>query len=501
MNSTTSIAEPIERRQHLEPDRPARAISRAGILEEVEAKVEASQRLQVAGLINMAGDFYPTGVHYPPITMYPEIKEEDFFETYQLPADGKLDIYLHIPFCVSRCLFCHYPLKLGYNQVEEKTRYLDAYEKEMDLVLHRLGLKQFKPRSILVGGGTPTFLTLDQQKRFLDMCADRIEMSERTQYNYDVDPVRLIDEDGPKRLELLKQYGVDRLTIGIQSLNDDILKLMNRHHRSDASREAIRACQAAGFQLDIEFIFGYPGQTLDNWIEVMEEAVTLGVEEIQLYRLKIGAYGDYQGPVRQYIDKHPEAMPTNETQFQMKAAAIAILNANGYSENLRRVYTRKREHFSHYADNQCCQLRDEIGMGLTAFSSLGDRYGLNTQHWDEYYGNIAAGRLPINRGLVRSREEQIRWATVLPLKNRDIYKPRFLEVTGVPFNSVFQPKFARLKEYGLVEDSEDVMKLTKLGCFFADEVVQQFEDPKYLPFPFEAYADGPLHPYKDNTPF
>jgi oxygen-independent coproporphyrinogen-3 oxidase len=478
---------------------PAAAISRADILAAARERLADFRQLQAAGLICKNGDFYPTGVHYPPITMYPATGDEEFFATYQLPADGKLDVYLHIPFCRTRCLFCHYPLKLGPYQTDEKTRYLDAFEQEMDLCLARLGIDRFKARSILVGGGTPTYLSLDQQRRFLDMCAARIDRSECTQYNYDVDPVTLIGDEGSRRLELLREYGVDRLTIGVQSLNRRVLDLMNRHHGPEEAIEAIQACLELGFQVNIEFIFGYPGQTLDNWIEVMEQAVTLGCHEIQLYRLKIDAYGDYQGPVKRYIEQHPELLPDNDTQIMMKAAALVILAANGYHENLRRVFSRKREHYSHYADNQCCQNRDEIGMGLTAFSSLGDRFGLNTQSWEEYYGNIAAGRLPINRGLVRNREEQIRWATVLPLKNRDIYKPRFLEVTGVPFDKVFRHKIARLKEWGLIEEDDQIVKLTGLGCFCADEVVQQFESPQYLPYPREAYGDGPLNPHNEDV--
>lgn len=476
----------------------ATAISREQVLDKARERLEEFRRFQKAGLICTTGEFFPTGVHYPPITMYPQVEEEDFFATYQLPADGKLDVYLHIPFCKQRCLFCHYPLKLGRHQEDEKDRYLDAFEKEMDLYLARLGIDKIKVRSILVGGGTPTYLTLDQQRRFLDMCAERMDMSECTQYNYDVDPMTLIGDEGARRLELLREYGVDRLTIGVQSLNKEVLRLMNRHHGPEEAIDSIGACLDAGFQLDIEFIFGYPGQTLENWIEDIELAVTLGSHEIQLYRLKIDAYGDYQGPVKTYIDKHPELLPDNDTQILMKASALAVLEANGYNENLRRVFTKKREHYSHYADNQCCQNLDEIGIGLTAFSSLGDRFGLNTQSWEEYYGNIAAGRLPINRGLVRSREEQIRWGTILPLKNRDIYKPRHLEVTGIPFDKVFPQKFAKLKEWGLVEESGDIVKLTKLGCFFADEVVQQFESPQYLPYPQEAYGDGPLNPHFDD---
>lgn len=471
------------------------------VAEPIEQRLNEFNELRAAGMICKTGEFFPTGVHYPPITRYQPITEEQFFDSYVMPEDGKLDIYLHIPFCRTRCLFCHYPVRLGPNYESEKDFYLDHYQKELDLLLNRLGIDKFKGRSILVGGGTPTYLSLDQQERFLEMCAERIDMSEVTQYNYDVDPVTLVGKEGAKRLDLLQKYGVDRLTIGVQSLNEEVLKLMNRHHGPEVAIEAIRDCQARGIRLDIEFIFGYPGQNLENWIEVMEEAVSLDVDEIQLYRLKIDAYGDYQGPVKNLIEKNPASMPSNEEQIKMKAAAIAILARNGYNENLRRVFTRKREHYSHYADNQCCQLRDEIGAGLTSFSSLGDRFGLNTQNWDEYYSNIEAGRLPINRGIVRNEEEQIRWATILPLKNRDIYKPRFKEVTGYDIKEVFKTKFSKLKEYGLVEENDHVVVLTKKGAFFADEVVQQFEAPEYLPFPKDGYEDGPLNPYLDNSPF
>lgn len=463
-----------------------------------EQRLDEFRSLRQAGLICENGDFYPTGVHYPPIVSYPDLVEESLLHTYQLPADGKFDVYLHIPFCKSRCFFCHYPLKLGQHQQAEKDRYLSAIEREMDLYISRLGIDAIPVRTILAGGGTPTFLTLDQQRRFLEICASRMDLSEFTQYNYDVDPVTIVGPEGEKRLRMLRDYGVDRLTIGVQSLNDPVLKLMNRHHDAQTAVEAVQASLDLGFQVNIEFIFGYPGQTLESWIGDIERAVTLGTHEIQLYRLKIDAYGDYQGPVKTLIERRPDSLPDNDTQIIMKAAAHAILEQNGFAENLRRVFSRKPEHYSHYADNQCCKNLDEVGFGLTAFSSLVDRFGLNTQDWGDYYGKIQQGRLPVNRGLVRTPEDQARWATILPLKNRDIYKPRFEEVTGRPFDGVFRAKFDRLKAWNLVEETDTVMKLTPLGAFFADEVAQQFEHPRFMPFPIEAYGNGPLNPYRDN---
>ena len=188
------------------------------------------------------------------------------------------------------------PLKLGPRMVEEKDRYLAALEKEMDLYLRQLGIDRIQPRSILVGGGTPTFLTPVQFRHFLESFNKRVDLMASSQFSYDVDPNTLIGPDGEERLRMMRDFGVHRLTIGIQSLNPEVLRLINRHHGRNEALEAIEASKKAGFQVNIEFIFGYPGQTLENWAEVVDEACRLDVEEIQLYRLKVEAYGDYQGP-------------------------------------------------------------------------------------------------------------------------------------------------------------------------------------------------------------
>jgi oxygen-independent coproporphyrinogen III oxidase len=457
-------------------------------------RVEDFKRLQEAGLICKDGDFFPS-VHYPPITMYPTVTEEELFKDYTIPEDGLFDIYAHIPFCLQRCIFCHYPVKLG-ERSPEKDQYLDALEKEMDLYMRRLGVDKIKARSILVGGGTPTYLSLDQLERFLKFFVQRVDLSTNTQFNYDVDPLTLVGEEGKERLRLMKSYGVNRVTIGIQSLNENILKRMNRHHNVQEALDSIENCREFGYQVNIEFIFGYPGQTLENWIQVMEHAVSLGVEEIQLYRLKIEAYGDHQGSIKKVVEKRPDELPTVEETLMMKQLAIDILNEHGYHENLRRVFTKDQKYYSHYADNQCCGLLDQIGLGLTAFSSLRDRFGLNTQNFKEYYDAIANDQLPLNRGLVRSREEQMRWAVVLPLKNRRVWKSYFEKVSGgASLNQVFGKKIENLKSFGLIVEDAEKIELTKLGAFFADEVAQQFHHPDHVPFRPDEYARGPLYPY------
>ena len=462
--------------------------------EEVYGKVLELQKL---GLVCDDGDFVPS-VHYPPITEYPDCTPEEYLKDYVYPEDGFMDVYVHIPFCVQHCLFCHYPGKTGECN-DEKRKYIGYLKREIDLYLERFGQKKLKPRSILLGGGTPTYLPTDLFDEFLTILDERIDYSSCRQYNVDHDPNSIVGEDGLKRLQMMKDHGITRLTIGIQSFDEGVLKLMNRPHDKDMAIESIKRAADFGFDVNIEFIFGHPGETLDNWMEVMDLARSMPVGEIQLYRLKVKAYGDRQGAIdKKHRGYEMGDIPDFKATMMMKQIAIDMLNESGYNENLRRVYTKDKRVFSHYAYNQCCNLYDQVGFGLTGFSSYHDRFDINAMYFDEYYGMIDEGRLPITRGYVRSEEEQIRQAIVLPLKNRSVIKSDFFKRTGRQFDDILQKKTALLKEYGLIEDNGKVVKLTELGGFLADEVCEEYNSNKYKPFPEERYANGPLNPYKDN---
>jgi len=466
---------------------------KAEIISNARQILDKYRELKRLGFINKKGEFFPS-VHYPPITMYKPISQEEMFAGYTLPDDGLFDVYAHIPFCKQRCVYCHYPVKLG-EQSLEKDKYLDALEKEMDIYMGILGINKIRARSILVGGGTPTYLTIQQLKRFLDFFTKRLDLSKCTQINYDVDPNTLLGNEGRERLQIMRDYGVDRLTIGINSLNPLILKYMNRHHTVEQALEAIEESRKFGYKLNIEFIYGYPGQTIEDWIDDIEFAMSLDVDEIQLYRLKVEAYGDFQGPIKKIVRNRELPVPSDEEALTMKKIAIDMLTSRNFTENIRRVFGRSRKIYSHYAWNQCCMLYDEVGFGLTAFSSLRDRFVLNTQYFDEYYASIESGRLPLNRGLVRSKEEQKRWAIVLPIKNSFVNKSLYKERTGESLENVFREKIDRLKNYGLVVEDEKKLQTTKLGAFLADEVAQQFHNPEYIPFPQDQYEMGPLNPY------
>lgn len=472
-------------------------VDRGDLVESVTRTLADYRRLKQVGFVNREGTFFPAGVHYPPITDYPDATQEELFAGYEPPADRTFDVYSHIPFCAQRCVFCHYPVKLGYRQDVEKELYLAALAREMDLAMRQLGLDRIRVRSVLVGGGTPTFLTPRQLERYLDDLTSRLDLSRCSQFNFDVDPVTLLGPTGAERMAIMRDHGVDRLTIGVQSLDEATLARMNRHHGAKEALEAIAAARRMGYRLNIEFIFGFPGQTLESWSADIAHARTLDVDEIQMYRLKIDAYGDYQGPIKALLERGDATAPHDEIDIAMKRVAIDLLRGAGFVEPIRRVFARQRHLVSQYAFNQCCMLHEELGFGLTAFSSLRDRFVLNTPSFERYYAAIAEGRLPLDRGLVRDLEAQKRWAFILPLKNSFVRRAIFERRAGIPVERAFPARVDLLERFGLLERTEWGIRSTPRGAFYADELSHQFYSPEYLPLPRDAYADGPLNPWRE----
>lgn len=469
---------------------------KSDLILEAKGRVKDFKKLQKAGLICLNGAFFP-GISYPPVTMYPLITEEAFLRGYQLLPDGLLDVYVHIPFCEKLCTFCHYPVKIKPSD-EEINYYLQALEKEMDIYMHRLGVKIIKARSILIGGGTPTYLNSKQLKRFLGFFTSRLDLSLSCQFNIDLDPQTILGLEGCDRLKIIKSYGVNRITIGVQSFDDKILKRMNRSHNAEEAVKSIIRAKEAGFIVNIEFIIGYPSQTLESWIETIEKAISLETEEIQLYRLKLIPYGDRIGAISQSYNTRPDDFFSAEEIILRKRIAHLILYEKGYNQTLIRVFSKNPKVFSRYAQSLDWILRDIISFGQSSFSSFRDRFSLNTPELEEYYSYIEQGKLPINRGLVRTKEEQLRWALALPLRCKEVNKVIFQKQTGVSLDTVFREKIERLKKFDLAYEDNLTLKLTELGRFFADEISFQFYHPDYMPFPKTSYAEGELNPFHDN---
>ena len=454
-----------------------------------------ASELFAQGLIPGKSLYYPT-IFYPPIPMYGPSDEKTILQGLEYGSSRRTSVYVHIPFCRSRCLYCHWMVNVGCSD-QQINEYLDCLEKEMLLWKERFGVQAIHPTSILIGGGTPTALSPLQTEKLCRILRSNLDLSKCAQIICETEPGSILGEDGLAKLRILKDSGVKRISIGVQALDDRSLRDMGRRHCTRDVDQAMAQARKAGFQsVSIDLIYGYPGCTPEIWRQTLESALAMGVDAFQLYRLRIVPHGDKIGRVTGRFDNDPAAFPSVEEIYIMKETGFLVAEQHGLKETSRRFFSRGPLHDSQYLQDHTDRLADVIGFGASSWSNVQGRFYLNTGESLEAYANlINSGRLPINRGKIKTEDDQQRWALTLPLKHNGILKKQFESVTGVSVKEAFPRQIENLLRYNLLVEDDLRIKLSARGIFFADEVITQFYHPSYLPFPRSAYSEGELNPF------
>lgn len=435
-----------------------------------------------AGLTSPDGKFFPV-IGYPPLTMYGAMDDAPLFAGVASRPAQPIVAYVHLPFCPSRCTFCHWVTKTK-SRSEEVDAYLDYLEREMVLYKTKLGVDAIPARSVLIGGGTPTYLSPKQMERFLSAFTTHFDLSACTQFSVEPEPTTILGDEGREKLRIMKAYGVNRLSMGVQSFDDGILGRMGRVHNRADILAAVEQIKSVGFDsVMIDLIYGYPDQTIEQWVDSLQTAVSLDIDGWQLYRLRIKAHGDRPGNIIKIYNKRAETFPEIEAIRVMKYLGIAMSEQSGYHERQTRCFTRTTAQMSHYLRDWCCNLTDVIGVGVSSWSNLRGVFALNVgdDSLDRYYRIIDEGKVSVDRGKIRTHEDEVRRSFILPLKNAKVDKSAFALRTGVQAGAFFGPELAWAKEHGLIEENSQFIELTRRGRFFADEVSMRFFEPMYLP--------------------
>ena len=477
--------------------------STAELIREARERVAglAAGELREKGFLPREGMYFPA-VLYPPMPMYRPLGDEEFFGAYEGRPKKPFVIYAHIPFCVLKCRFCHF-VSWGGVDPAEKDDYLDALEKEMDLYGERLGFEKFPAAAINIGGGTATCLSPRQLERFLGFFTARLDLSSCEQFTLDVDVSTLLGDEGRERLRILHGHGVDRLTIGAQVFDDVLLEDMNRANRSADVDEAVRNARDAGIDnLCIDLIYGYPGQTPENWLHTLRKAASLGVDSFQAYRLRIKPHNLLPGSIAERHAKSPGDFPPLEDVYVMKALSSLVAREAGYSdESYTTLFLRRQRGISAYHRRKFCDLYDVLGFGLATNNVLGGNVAIKTKEMGRYRSLVEAGSVPVAQGKICSPDDLLRRAVIGPLRNLSaVDKGSYHEETGREVSEVFAERLGRLRDFGIFEERESEWRLTKRGHFFVDEACIQFFHPDYIPFPRGAYVEGALNPYNQTLP-
>lgn len=417
--------------------------------------------------IGRSRDAYFLNIAYPSLQAMDTLAPQAVIN--RIPtATRKVALYLHIPFCTRLCYYCHYYKVFGAPQ-ELVDTYLAALNRELEMYAAAFG--RLKASSVYIGGGTPSYLAPNQIKKLFSSIRRNVSVHLGTEITFEMHP----ESATPDRLVALKDCGVNRISMGVESFDDTILASENRGHTAEEAVQAYENVREAGFSnVNLDLIYGLRHQTTEIWEQNLARIRSLSPESMCAYYLRLKT----STPDAKLYQKSAGGFPSEEDLLLMHIMTFEAMRDAGYKQPIVDWFVKSEEHFHRYQDHNWRQT-DRVpllGMGASAYSYLGGIQYYNINDIGRYTECLDQNRLPVWRGEVLSLEERMRRTAVLGLK-MGINREQFADTYGVDFCDQFPSPTEQLVQLGLLEVTSQVVHLTYLGALFADEVSRQYYSP------------------------
>ncbi|NCC68424.1 MAG: radical SAM family heme chaperone HemW [Clostridia bacterium] len=272
--------------------------------------------------------------------------------------DAKLGIYIHVPFCASKCAYCDFYSVAGRDRVMD--RYQSALIKHITEAAPQM--EPYYIDTIYFGGGTPSYYGARRICEILDVLKNNAKVLKNAEITVEMNP----DSVSRSQLRLLWAAGVNRVSLGVQSASDDILRLIGRRHNYSQAEQAVRMCRTTGFgNISIDLIYGLPTQTKNDWADTLSKVIALKPTHLSCYGLKLEEntpmYGRY---------KDSDDIPDDDEQADMYLFMTDLLARYGYAQyevsNFARPGYESRHNLKYW------QLDDYMGFGPSAHSCVGN---------------------------------------------------------------------------------------------------------------------------------
>lgn len=373
-------------------------------------------------------------------------------------------IYIHIPFCRRKCFYCDFPSYAG--RENDMAGYAEALCREIavqgSLYCDRWGA----PSTIYMGGGTPTALPMELMERILCSLGDMAGAVE--EFTVEANP-GTVDEG---YLELLRQYGANRLSLGVQSFGDRLLRRIGRIHTGEDAMSAVGMARDAGFRnISLDLIYGLPGQSLEDLRRSVAAAVGLDVQHISVYGLQVE-----EGTVlARQRELGKLELPGEELEEAMYDYMVKELPRQGYARyeisNFARPGYESRHNLGYWQDVPY------LGLGAAAHSYLDGRRWENTADLAGYIRCMAEHLSPSHEEEGRTKAIAMEEFAFLALRTAGgIDKEAFRRKFGCGLESVYGAVIGQLKGKGLLEEDEEALRLTELGMKYGNMVFCEFVD-------------------------
>jgi oxygen-independent coproporphyrinogen-3 oxidase len=415
--------------------------------------------------------------NYPPFSVWSRSAVDDANAALrEPPREVPLGLYVHIPFCRKRCHFCYFRVYTDKNarQVED---YLSLVTAEWARYLDTPAIAGRPLHFVYFGGGTPSFLSTQQLQRLVAGLTTGADWSRAAEVTFECEPGTLSDA----KLALLREFGVTRLSLGVESFDDRILELNGRAHRSPEIYRVFEQARRLAFpQVNIDLIAGMIGESDDNWRAAVARTIELSPDSVTIYQMELpynttisgnlltGA-GDLGGPIAGWAKKR-----------QWVREAFEALETAGYHVGSAYTVVKDPAKATFVYRDRLWEGADLVGLGVASFGHVNGVHLQNLDTWEKYSAAIEERELPLGRAYRPSADEQLIREFILQLKRGHVRPGYFQDKYRVDPLRRFHAQLASLQSEGFLSElSQERVALTREGLLRVDSLLHRFFLPQH----------------------
>lgn len=374
----------------------------------------------------------------------------------------ELGIYIHIPFCMHKCEYCDFvSFENKENSIEE---YVESLNKE--IIFNIKSIKEYIIKTIYIGGGTPSFINPIHIKNILNTIKEQLELSKDCEITIEVNPGTVIEE----KLKVYSDIGISRLSIGMQAVDNNILKVLGRIHTYEEFLDTYNLAKKVGFtNINIDVMLGLPIQTIEDVEKTVNEVIKLKPKHISMYSLIL----EEGTKLEKRINSKEIFLPNEELERKMYWLAKKKLEGNGYIHYEISNFSKKGYESSHNLD--CWNQKEYIGFGVAAHSYFNDKRYSNTNNLKTYIEKAKENIFESEIHEVQTKETKAKEFMLLALRKIEgvkisDFKNKFID------NPVYlyRNELYKLTEQGLITVEENNIRLTDKGLDLANQVWEEF---------------------------
>jgi oxygen-independent coproporphyrinogen-3 oxidase len=416
-------------------------------------------------------EVYDSRENWPPYTFrdYPDIERETYksfmeFLSTENTSGRLMELQPWISICDSRCAFCYFPTTATANVPIEE--YLDTLKIELDMYAKTKYVKTSAFDEIVLGGGTPSVLSAEQMIDLIDFCKERFTINEE----YFIKVTGSSKTLALDKIDKLAAYGVYQMDMGAQTFDDKLRKMLCLPDKAKSVEKAIRHAKKLGLCVCVDLMYNLPGQTMKSWIDTLKKAIELDVE-IDTYSLHV----DQGTPLVKMIEKGI-VPPQGNAEYEKKQYSIAhkLLTETGYKAVGHDRFSRVEWHFRENCLNGW-PWGGILTTGAGCFMGYLQRFLYsNVDDIKTYMATVNSGRLPISRLSESSDEDMMRRTMTRLYLRLPVDKAEFKQKFGKIPEDAFPLQLQRLKKKGLIEITDEEIRITKLGDIWKGNIAWEF---------------------------